>query len=53
MLVVRSLLSMIESTENAIARLDVKELAEREFQETISEPTELTGEFRDKSDMRT
>jgi hypothetical protein len=38
------------STENAIARLDIKELAEREFQETISEPTELTGEFREEGD---
>jgi hypothetical protein len=37
-----------KSTENAIAHLDVKELAEREFQETISEPTELTGEFREE-----
>ena len=38
------------STENAISYLDVKELAEREFQDTISEPTELTGEFREESD---
>jgi hypothetical protein len=28
----------------------VKELAEREFLETISEPIELTDEFREESD---
>jgi hypothetical protein len=39
-----------KTTENAIARLDVRELAERELQDTISEPTELTGEFREESD---
>jgi hypothetical protein len=37
-------------TENTIASLDVRELAERELQDIISEPTELTGEFREKSD---
>lgn len=39
-----------KSTQNAIARLDVRELAERELQDTISEPTELMAEFRDESD---
>lgn len=38
-----------KTTENVIARLDVRELAERELQGTISEPTELTGEFREES----
>jgi hypothetical protein len=38
------------STENAISCLDVKEPAEKEFQDTISKPTELTGEFREESD---
>jgi hypothetical protein len=38
-----------EITENTIANLDMRELAERELQETISEPTELTGEFREES----
>jgi hypothetical protein len=28
----------------------MRELAERELQETISEPTELIGEFREESD---
>jgi hypothetical protein len=28
----------------------VRELVERELQDTISEPTELTGEFREESD---
>jgi hypothetical protein len=41
------------STEDTISRLDVKELAEREFQEIISEPTELTGDFREESDYET
>jgi hypothetical protein len=35
-----------KTTQDAIARLDVRELAERELQDTISEPTELTGDFR-------
>ena len=39
-----------KSTENAIAHLDLRELADRELQDTISEPTELTGEFREESD---
>lgn len=39
-----------KTTENAIACLDVRELAERELQDIISEPTELTGEFREESD---
>jgi hypothetical protein len=39
-----------KTTENTIANLDMRELAERELQETISEPTELTGEFREESD---
>jgi hypothetical protein len=33
-----------------IPRLDMRELAEREFQDIISEPTKLTGEFREESD---
>jgi hypothetical protein len=28
----------------------VRELAEKELQDTISEPTELTSEFREESD---
>jgi hypothetical protein len=40
------------STKNIIARLNVKELAKRKFQETISELIELTGEFRDESDYK-
>jgi hypothetical protein len=38
------------NTENTIASLDVGELAEKELKDTISEPTELTGEFREESD---
>ncbi|KAL5346553.1 hypothetical protein ACLOAV_008260 [Pseudogymnoascus australis] len=34
------------STEDTISRLDVEELAERDFQEIISEPTELTRRFQ-------
>jgi hypothetical protein len=40
-----------ETTQNIIAQLDARELAEKELQETISEPTELTGEFREESDF--
>ncbi|KFY80511.1 hypothetical protein V499_00635 [Pseudogymnoascus sp. VKM F-103] len=41
------------STEDTISRLDVEELAERDFQEIISEPTELTGDFKEESDYET
>jgi hypothetical protein len=30
----------------------VRELAKKELQDTISEPTELTSEFREKSDYK-
>jgi hypothetical protein len=36
--------------EEEIARLDMRELAERELQKLLSEPTELIGEFREESD---
>jgi hypothetical protein len=39
-----------KSTEHAIASLDLRELVERELQDTLSEPTELTGEFREEND---
>ncbi len=39
-----------KTIENTITSLDMRELAERELQEIISEPTELTGEFREESD---
>jgi hypothetical protein len=39
-----------KATENTIARLDIRDLAEKEFLDAISEPTELTGEFREESD---
>jgi hypothetical protein len=39
-------------TENTIASLNVRELAEKELQDTISEPTELTSEFREESDYK-
>lgn len=39
-----------KTTENAITRLDVTELAEREFLDTVSEPIELTGDCREESD---
>jgi hypothetical protein len=39
-----------KTTQDAIARLDVRELAERELQDTISEPIELTGDFKEESD---
>lgn len=39
-----------KTTQDAIARLDVRELAEREFQDTISKPTKLTGDFKEESD---
>jgi hypothetical protein len=42
-----------EMTASTIARLNMRDLAEKELLETISEPTELTGEFREESDYRT
>jgi hypothetical protein len=39
-----------KTIENTIANLDMRELIERELQETISKPTELIGEFREESD---
>jgi hypothetical protein len=39
-----------KTTQDAIARLDVRELAERELQDTISKPIELTGDFKEESD---
>jgi hypothetical protein len=39
-----------KTTVNTIARLDIRSLAEKELLDTISEPTELTGEFREESD---
>ncbi|KAG9229630.1 hypothetical protein BJ875DRAFT_474334 [Amylocarpus encephaloides] len=39
-----------KTTENTIARLDIRDLAEKELLDAISEPTELTGEFREESD---
>lgn len=36
-----------------IARLDIRELAEVEMQKLLSEPEELTGEFRKESDYET
>ncbi len=38
-----------KTIENTITSLDMRELVERELQETISEPTELTGKFREES----
>lgn len=39
-----------KTTEYTIARLDIKDLTEKELLDTISEPTKLTGEFREESD---
>lgn len=39
-----------KATQHAIMRLNLKELAKMELKDTISEPSELTGEFRDESD---
>ncbi|PQE05176.1 hypothetical protein CJF31_00011326 [Rutstroemia sp. NJR-2017a BVV2] len=39
-----------KATENTIAHLDIRDLAEKELLDMISEPTELTGEFREESD---
>ena len=39
-----------KNTENTIAHLDIRNLAEKELLDTISEPTELTGEFKEDSD---
>ncbi|KAG9242209.1 hypothetical protein BJ878DRAFT_184464 [Calycina marina] len=39
-----------KTTEITIARLDIRNLAEKELLDAISEPTELTGEFREESD---
>lgn len=36
-----------------IACLDIKELAEIEIQKLLSEPEELTSEFREESDYET
>jgi hypothetical protein len=36
--------------EDAIARLNLRELVEREFQNIFSEPNELIGEFREETD---
>jgi hypothetical protein len=41
-----------KTTENTIVNLDIRELAERELQETISEPTKLTSKFREESDCK-
>ena len=41
-----------EMTASTIARLNMRDLAEKELLDTISEPTELTGEFREESDYR-
>jgi hypothetical protein len=40
-----------KETQQAIVRLDLNEVAEKELQDTLSEPSELTGEFRDESDF--
>jgi len=40
-----------KATQRAIVRLDLKELAEKELQDTLTEPSELTGEFRDENDF--
>jgi hypothetical protein len=48
----RYLKRLRKTTENTIARLDRRELAEREWQYLISEPTELTSEFREESNYR-
>ncbi|TGO21811.1 hypothetical protein BPAE_0199g00050 [Botrytis paeoniae] len=39
-----------KTIESKIAHLNIRDLAEKELLETISEPTELTGEFREESD---
>jgi hypothetical protein len=41
------------TTENTIARLNIRDLAETQLQDTISEPIELTGEFRERAIMKT
>ncbi|CZS92364.1 uncharacterized protein RAG0_02770 [Rhynchosporium agropyri] len=40
-----------KKTKQAIFRLDLKEVAEKELQDILSEPSELTGEFTDESDF--
>ncbi|KAE8440414.1 hypothetical protein EG329_008015 [Mollisiaceae sp. DMI_Dod_QoI] len=40
-----------KETQQAIVRLDLKGVAEKELQNTLSEPSELTGEFRNESDF--
>ena len=42
---------MRKSTKNAIARLDLRELVERELQNIVSESNELMGEFNEESDL--
>ncbi|MCJ1284328.1 hypothetical protein MMC26_003659 [Xylographa opegraphella] len=39
-----------KNTESTIAHLDIRILAEKELLDTISESTELTGEFKEDSD---
>jgi hypothetical protein len=39
-----------KAIENIIVYLDIRDLAEKELLDMISEPTELTGEFREESD---
>jgi len=41
-----------KTTENAIARLDMRELAKRELQDAMSKPTKLTSKFREESDYK-
>ena len=40
-----------KETQQAIVRLDLKKVAEKKLQDTLSEPSEQTGEFRDESDF--
>jgi len=41
-----------KATQHAIMRLDLKELAKIELKDTISKPSELTGEFKDESNYK-
>ena len=41
---------MKKTTENTIACLDIKDLAEKELLDIISEPTKLINEFKEESD---
>lgn len=42
-----------KGSQEEIARLDMRELAEMEMQKLLSEPKELTGEFKEESDYET